>query len=120
MTLPSKELIISVLNLPRDEVKIITYYGENEILINGTILKDGKTKTIARIFNIYELANECKEWAFDKEYVLVSFCESKNLWSCDIEKINQHGNLMDYFQADTEPEAIFKTCEWIFKQTKGA
>ena len=61
--------------------------------------------------NIYELAHKCKEWAHGKDYFISS-------------KIIPFGNSQAYIsyqlnnechrvKADTEPDAIFKACEWI-------
>lgn len=70
--------------------------------------------------NIYELAHRCKEWARDNEFFLRSFYDyegafcyiSAPVWVDKIE-IPKTG-----FCSDTEPEAIFKACEWILKQVE--
>lgn len=68
--------------------------------------------------NLYELALKCKEWAFCNGYELRSgrdidvkeelcyFCEYKQERQLDY----RNG---DFFIADTEPEAVFKACQWI-------
>lgn len=60
--------------------------------------------------NIYELAHKCKEWV-KQDFTLesaVSF-DKDNIPYCrligDIEE--------EMFEANTEPEAIFKACQWV-------
>jgi hypothetical protein len=74
--------------------------------------------------NIYELAHKCKEWivpAMITEHpigrtVKTSCVYLQNLkkfkYSCSIEDYS--GEYM-YFEAPTEPEAIFKACQWILE-----
>lgn len=59
--------------------------------------------------NIYEFAHKCKEWAAS-----LGFNVSSNLVTTMITS-DKHREL---FQADTEPEAIFKACQWILKENK--
>ena len=72
--------------------------------------------------NIYELAHECKEWAYDRYGDEVSSMKSyfaeyeKKLWYSTTSKYYEIS--LDGFYADTEPEAIFKACEWILKDNK--
>ena len=61
--------------------------------------------------NIYELAHKCKEWAHSRNFMIQSYLYNTKaradlLSSCDVD---------EKFIADTEPEAIFKACEWILK-----
>ena len=75
------------------------------------------------IINIYELAHKCKEWAYKKGYLLkadLSVCEIypiengfvlRLLYYIPIIDEDSEGNT-DY--PDTEPEAIFKACEYIY------
>ena len=70
--------------------------------------------------NIYELAHKCKEWARDNDFFLRSFYDyegafcyiSASEWTDKID-IPKTG-----FSSDTELEAIFKACIWIFKSLK--
>ncbi len=60
--------------------------------------------------SICELAQLCKEWAFDNK---VSISSAKTLhhgWTATIPH--------KMFTADTEPETIFLACEYILKETK--
>ena len=70
--------------------------------------------------NIYELAHKCKEWAGDKGYILLSKDKECLIYSIDevydvVECLNQYE---EYFEADTEPEAIFKATSYIMEQLK--
>ena len=52
--------------------------------------------------NIYELAHKCKEWALQYDYTILS---SKGYATIS-------GKV---FYDKTEPEAIFKACQWILE-----
>lgn len=66
--------------------------------------------------NIYELAYLCKKWAYTKNY-LIDSCFNKPegevlvYWMSKLNKRTE-------FSGNTEPEAVFKACEWIFEQIK--
>jgi hypothetical protein len=80
------------------------------------------------VINIYELAHKCKEWAIsfqelpfevtqvypihyrknENREAYVSFCIH---WFYEKGK----DGCMKSFIADTEPEAIFKACQWILE-----
>ena len=96
--------------------------------INNSIL-DGNLyyyKTFVKCkskINIYELAHKCKEWAVNlspNKHALSSYPR----WS-DIRNykktngsyyICQHLVSGVQFEAESEPEAIFKACEWILNK----
>jgi len=66
------------------------------------------------VINIHELAHKCKEWALGQdEYpiYLSSWVEDDKSY-CEIDMENEEKSTV----ADTEPEAIFKACEWIREQ----
>ena len=67
--------------------------------------------------NIYELAHKCKEWAYSQGCVLFSKIRlNSSLASCYFDAMGKHDYEDGYhndFRAETEPEAIFKACEWI-------
>ena len=66
--------------------------------------------------NIYELAHKCKEWTSINSYALESSVHMQpkrsSVAGCQIHWRYETEDL-PYFEADTEPEAIFKACEWI-------
>ena len=61
--------------------------------------------------NIYELAHKCKEWALTKHNTYLSSWTESSQGVCEASTTNED---KDFF-AETEPEAIFKACEWILK-----
>ena len=73
--------------------------------------------------NIYELAHLCKEWAVNlspNKHALSSYPRWGDIRN--YKKTNgsyyicQHLVSGVQFEAETEPEAIFKACEWILEQ----
>ena len=70
--------------------------------------------------NIYELAHKCKEWALSKGYILMSKPRTSSSFAtcvfCKNGKCDYEDDLWNDFRAGTEPEAIFKACEWILNQ----
>ena len=72
--------------------------------------------------NIYELAHKCKEWAATKGYILFSKTRlSSSLASCYFDIMGIHDYEDDFhndFRAETEPDAIFKACQWILENYK--
>ena len=71
-------------------------------------------------YNIHELAHKCKEWAVYKGYYLDSgFVSNKatpmaTIYNPDGKENSKEDEI--YFESNTEPEAIFKACEWLLKQ----
>ena len=109
---PSKELLSEVLELDIRESKykdidnmLLRYGYWQECISNG---KDISGVEYAKI-NIYELAHKCKEWAWlkYKKNIVSTYLGSAYIFPLNGE---QHET--------TEPEAIFKACEWILEQNK--
>ena len=110
MKFPSKELLSEVLGIYVNEVKGI----EANIPICGCVHSDGWYDEI----NIYELAHKCKEWALSKNFILHSGSTYKpERYRCDI-YVGNSAIEDENFISDTEPEAIFKACEWIMEYRK--
>lgn len=61
-------------------------------------------------YNIYELAHKCKEWALNLGYILYSTIYG---YECYIDSRSFIDNTPIRFLAGSEPEAIFKACQWI-------
>jgi len=61
-------------------------------------------------FNVYYVAHKCKEWALEQGFeTRVTFDKNyKGIW---IKK--RFGFAEESFMANTEPEAIFKACQWV-------
>ena len=104
----SKELLSKVL---RKEVTQIG--GENSIVryhrVEYVGMDNHRQVRADGNINIYELAHICKEWA-DKEAVN-SFKSWKgdDVWHSEF----TYGFEFIEFDGDTEPEAIFRACEWM-------
>ena len=74
--------------------------------------------------NIYELAHKCKEWAYTNKYRLSSSQHRLNTkqeyyinnqiasYFCSVYYITNDDSDIQ-IDANTEPEAIFKACQWI-------
>lgn len=116
----SKELLSEVLNKNITEV----YIRKNEIRIKTKIDNvDGwSMSSDVPLPNIYELANKCKNWAFEKHSLMLfqtqyfpnifyGIKDLKTSMEDFITKVPQ----CDRFKSDTEPEAIFKACQWILE-----
>ena len=68
--------------------------------------------------NIYELAYLCKEWASKHHYSVMSGWEMTHwggAYRVDVFR-NSDNILFSMSTVKTEPEAIFRACEWILDQ----
>ena len=100
----SKELLSAVLKEKRVILDYEISISKNEIHYGHIdIEEDG-------FINIYELAHKCKEWALNLGYILYSAVHG---YECYIDSRNFIRNTPIRFLAESEPEAIFKACEWI-------
>ena len=100
------KLIREVLN-PKHPIEDISIYNDNIII-------ECKYGLVIDI-NIYELSHKCKEWAeINHGYILCSY-KCGSVGNCQIMKLDK------FFIASTEPEAIFKACQYILdnKDQKG-
>ncbi len=64
--------------------------------------------------SMYELAHKCKKWANKQGYTLTVVYAPDITMVYPMEIIT--GERLPFVKADTEPEAIFKACEWILKE----
>ena len=120
----SKELLSKVLkeNITYIELKGDTNYVQAGFK-NSEIVYVGKLQKRKKI-NIYELAHKCKEWVFNKGYEL----RTSTIGIVDVYDhiyIDKEDGLTGVFincrkEADTEPEAIFKACEYIMENKCGS
>ena len=71
---------------------------------------------VKKCINIYELANMCKEWAWDNGYEI----ESTYSGDIRISRASDSTIVKSYFGLDEiqEPKAIIMACEWILEQEK--
>jgi len=132
----SKELIKEVIQEEPDHIELIRG-SKWENNIKQTILLSYNNGEEPIEINIYELAHKCKEWAIKNKYQMYSGITTvaseirKNYFFCAIKtKVyaynKEYSNCLPMFLnnfqhiiiADTEPEAIFKACEYILKELK--
>lgn len=123
----SKELLSKVENVGV-EVYDIEHFGNNILYkwVMHYVDACNKTQSVVQKdkVNIYELQHKCKEWARDCGYVLSSsmypktFGESKTNYAvCLVNEgyISESEIGCDFeAKATTEPEAVFKACQWIY------
>ena len=108
----SKALLSEVL---KETIREVYKIGSNSNFKQNTLLfKLYGSGELCHI-NIYELAHKCKEWALSKNYILQSsieidcgYCEISYIVLNQVEKV--------LITAESEPEAVFKACEWILNK----
>lgn len=113
----SKELLGKVLEIgpimmnpilePGNRVGYLVYGSQNTLQ---------EVKNNHKQINLYELAHKCKEWAIKIDYKIESHIHFINKRIIGVASFNTQDNTTKFFQADTEPEAIFKACQWILEQ----
>lgn len=104
----SKELLSEVLGYKISKA----YIEDTQSVKYLNVFLDGDDTGIYDSINIHELAHKCKEWAYKQGFLLNSDSLGYCLHGCyeeDIIKVDQE------WKSDTEPEAIFKACEWILE-----
>lgn len=106
----SKELLSEVLCI-KYSFKIEDYNESN--LNNLEWWQNEIYKEQMHTINIYELAHKCKEWA-KNVYNNIDFMVYGR-GQCDLTIFTQPDDIKYNFNADTEPEAIFKACQWILE-----
>ena len=138
----SKELLSEVINIKIEDIIDLKMFGKDLKYYEKCLLKsccDGRLSnhkdSIYKSINIYELAHKCKEWAFEfrfdnkptnnRYYRQRSGYEDK--FNVEKQKREKLGYMTltfgclghtKTFYADTEPEAIFKACQWILDNKK--
>ena len=71
--------------------------------------------------NIYELAHKCKEWAVIRQFYNVASLLDYTGYTCIIRQDPMTFlNTELRFRAGTEPEAIFKACQYIMENKCGS
>ena len=108
----SKELLSEICQTNLMSLGKLEVVGSDICLYNCSMQPD-----IYMCWNIYELAHKCKEWAYSQGYILFSKIRlNSSLASCYFDTTGKHDYEDGYhndFRAETEPEAIFKACQWI-------
>ena len=115
----SKKLVESVLGYKN--ITSIRVVGNNICTIRKN--DDSVLRETHNTINIYELAYKCKEWAVNlspNKHALSSYPRWGDIRN--YKKTNgsyyicQHLVSGAQFEAETEPEAVFKACEWILNE----
>lgn len=101
----SKKLLSEVLGCKIVEININCNNVWHEIFNDNEIY----------CINIHELAHKCKEWAITSGYNTHSV---RNLKEYVVYVSGDCKEPSDDFRCCTEPEAIFKACQWILKNKK--
>lgn len=103
----SEKLLSEVLGYPND-FDVFEYDEEIGMSIHvSTWLHDFNED-----INIYELADKCKQWAFQQKRTLTVYWNYQG--HKDVEISSEDLNATEiWVSADTEPEAAFKACQRI-------
>jgi hypothetical protein len=108
MNMISKELLSEVLG---SATKGLKSFGLSECGIYLIFQYEDFDDSIS----VYELAHKCKEWAYNlKQEIIIKSYTVFNAGGCEL--IDKMGCSVYICDAKTEPEAIFKACEWIMEQ----
>ena len=104
--------------------------GKLEVVGSDICLYDCSMQPdIYMCWNIYEFAHKCKEWAYTNKYRLSSGQHRLNTkqehyinnqiasYFCSVYYITNDDSDIQ-IDANTEPEAIFKACQWILENSK--
>ena len=114
----SKELLSEICQTNLMSLGKLEVVGSDICLYDCSMQPD-----IYMCWNIYELAHKCKEWAVNlspNKHALSSYPRWGDIRN--YKKTNgsyyicQHLVSGVQFEAETEPEAIFRACEWILEQ----
>jgi len=128
----SKELIKTVTGEEPDYIELVKG-SKWENNIKQTVRLNYKDEKEPIDINIYELAHKCKKWAvkeitkkfpyspYIKTETIYPRGENKIYYFCELQSeliyIDEVNNTyFKRFVAETEPEAVFKAVEWIYKQ----
>ena len=106
----SKDLLSEVLEININKIK--------EVHKVNNIIKIVDTKNMYNDINIYELANKCKEWAYEIDFYIYSIFTFAGEGACYVTKDDEILKRLATFAGDSEPEAIFKACQWILDYQK--
>lgn len=114
------ELLNEVL---RVNVKEGDWYCTDVININYKYYKDNDR--FEQKINVHELAYNCKIWAFTRGYELMSGTIDEGngelIFECSLYNKSAETKeeyILSTFEGYSEPEAIFKACQWILENYK--
>ena len=106
----SKELLDAVLSI---DSKLEIEYDDGNVKFYITPKANSKGYYEQQDINIHELAHKCKEWALSNgAFEIFSGIEDAKDRVCILSIFDVY-DVMYFRNNDTEPEAIFKACEWM-------
>lgn len=118
----SKELLSEVLDDYSERLVERIEINDNMLQTFYTCNAKGIATCLGLEINIYELAHKCKEWAtplYSKYYLDIhvdGISETTHIRKYNVDVMcMQDMDVIKTFESNTEPEAIFKACEWILK-----
>lgn len=111
----SKELIKAVLERETENLSEDFSFYINEAYI---IFSDEGEQLFD--YNIHKFTFKCKEWAFSKGYIISSGLTpvlgvNKDGWAEVFSSSTPLDGKLHTFKQLSEPEAVFKACEWILE-----
>ena len=115
----SKELLSEVLKM---EVVKHSLLNKSNKSFNVTYMQsEDSLKANWMPVNVYEFAFKCKDWAFSKGYIVSSGLTpvlgvNKDGWAEVFSSSFPLDGKLRTFKQLSEPEAVFKACEWILKE----
>ena len=112
----SKELLSAVLEIRTIVMNpILEPMNKIGYLVYGSQNTPQEVRNNHKQINIYELAHLCKEWAISKGFITHSV---RNLKEYVVYLSGDFREPSDDFRCNSEPEAIFKACQWILDNVK--
>ena len=114
----SKKLLSEVLKL---EVVKHSLFNKSNKSFNITYMpSEDSIKSSWMPININDFFFDCKEWAFSKGYIISSGLTpvlgvSKDGWAEVFSSSTPLNGKLHTFKQLSEPEAVFKACEWILE-----
>ncbi len=125
----SKDLLNLVLySDSEDEVYGINEVRDNQVIFTELCRCEGLPDSLIRYgINIYELAFKCKDFIYKNNGLIVS--KNHRTWNhpstdytddyevvCYVYKNTHPTTITRTFIFNSEPEAVFKACEWFLSQ----
>ena len=129
----SKELLSEMLSAGKYPIHEIT--EKNHIITYSVIMEtydDIISHLSTNTINIYELAYKCRMWARNKGYQITAMqpvvpddtgAQVINYWfksyitKIDIGSYDPPYQILSFdCNVESEPEAIFRACEWVYKE----
>ena len=109
----SKELLSEVLGCKVHHINIEVH---ESTVVYHTVNPRYKDYPQPKTINIHELMHLCKEWAFNNKKEVTSGLMAATVFYQVFDTHYEVWRSVDKeFEAPTEPEAVFKCCQWILE-----